>query len=137
MEGRGPARIDSDVLPVSERNGIAQVVFSPLAQGALTGKYRLGQQLPEGSRAADPKTNMWIKGFMTESHLRKVDELDAIAKELDLSLSNLAIAWILRHESVASALIGATKLSQLEENAKASGVVLPQAVIDRIEAVLA
>lgn len=129
--------IEADVLPVSAKNGISQVVYSPLAQGVLTGKYRLGQALPQGSRASDPKTNMWIKNFLTEDHLRKVDQLDVIAKELDLSLSNLAIAWILRHASVASALVGATKVSQLEENAKASGVVLPQEIIDRIEAILA
>lgn len=129
--------IESDVLPVSEKNGLSQVVFSPLAQGVLTGKYRLGQNLPSDSRAADPKTNMWIKGFLTEAHLQKVERLDAVAKELDLSLSTLAIAWILRHESVASALVGATKTSQLEENAKASGVSLSQETIERIEAILA
>lgn len=129
--------IERDVLPVSEKNGLSQVVFSPLAQGALTGKYRLGQQLPADSRAADPKTNMWIKGFLTDAHLEKVERLDAVAKELDLSLSTLAIAWILRHESVASALVGATKTSQLEENVKASGVALTQETIDRIEAILA
>ncbi|MFC3800623.1 aldo/keto reductase family protein [Cohnella sp. GCM10012308] len=128
--------IESDVLPVSEKNGLSQVVFSPLAQGALTGKYRLGQDLPADSRAADPKTNMWIKGFLTEAHLQKVEKLDAVAKELDLSLSTLAIAWILRHESVASALVGATKTSQLEENVKASGVSLSQETIDRIEEIL-
>lgn len=128
--------IEADVLPVSEKNGISQVVFSPLAQGVLTGKYRLGSELPAGSRASDPKTNMWIKGFLTESHLQKVEQLEAIAKELDLTLSSLALAWVLRHGSVASALVGATKLSQLEENVKASGVVLPQEVLDRIEAVL-
>lgn len=129
--------IEADVLPVSAKNGISQVVYSPLAQGVLTGKYRLGQALPQGSRASDPKTNMWIKNFLTEDLLCKVDQLDVIAKELDLSMSNLAIAWILRHASVASALVGATKVSQLEENAKASGVVLPQEIIDRIEAILA
>lgn len=129
--------IERDVLPVSEKNGLSQVVFSPLAQGALTGKYRLGQQLPADSRAADPKTNMWIKGFLTDAHLQKVERLDAVAKELDLSLSTLAIAWILRHESVASALVGATKTSQLEENVKASGVSLSQETIDRIEEILA
>jgi voltage-dependent potassium channel beta subunit len=130
-------RIEADVLPVSEKNGISQVVFSPLAQGVLTGKYRLGQPLPQGSRAADPKTNMWINNYLTENHLRKVDQLDAVAKELGLSLSSLALAWILRHPSVASALVGATKVSQLEENAKASGVELPQEIVDRIESILA
>lgn len=129
-------KIEAEVIPVSEKYGVAQVVYSPLAQGVLTGKYRLGSELPKDSRAADPKTNMWIKNFLTESHLRKVDQLDAVAKELGLSLGTLALAWVLRQDIVASALVGATKPSQLEENAKASGVVLPQEALDRIEAIL-
>lgn len=129
-------KIEADVIPVSEKYGVAQVVFSPLAQGVLTGKYRLGSELPKDSRAADPKTNMWIKNFLTEGHLRKVDALDAIAKELDKPLSTLALAWVLRHDNIASALVGATKVSQLEQNAKASGVRLPQEIIDRIEQIL-
>lgn len=128
--------IERDVLAVSEKNGISQVVFSPLAQGVLTGKYRLGQELPEGSRASDPKTNMWIKNYLTDSHLRKVDQLDAVANELGLSLSSLALAWILRHDSVASTLVGATKVSQLEENVKASGVELSEEIVAKIEAIL-
>jgi voltage-dependent potassium channel beta subunit len=129
--------IEKEVLPVSEKNGIAQVVFSPLAQGVLTGKYRLGANLPEGSRATDPKANTWIGNFLTESHLSKVEQLDGIARELDISLSQLAIAWILRNPSVASALVGATRIEQLEENAAASGVVLSADTIDRIELILA
>ncbi|REJ21565.1 MAG: aldo/keto reductase [Paenibacillaceae bacterium] len=129
-------KIEAEVIPVSGKYGVAQVVYSPLAQGVLTGKYRLGSELPKDSRAADPKTNMWIKNFLTESHLRKVDQLDAVAKELGLSLGTLALAWVLRQDIVASALVGATKPSQLEENAKASGVVLPQEALDRIEAIL-
>jgi len=128
--------IEAEVMPVSAKYGVAQVVYSPLAQGVLTGKYRLGSELPKDSRAADPKTNMWIKNFLTESHLRKVDQLDAVAKELGISLAALALAWVLRQDNVASALVGATKPSQLEENAKASGVELPREMLDRIETIL-
>jgi voltage-dependent potassium channel beta subunit len=129
-------KIEAEIIPVSEKYGVAQVVYSPLAQGVLTGKYRLGGELPKDSRAADPKTNKWIKNFLTESHLKKVDRLDAMAKELGFSLGTLALAWVLRRDNVASALVGATKPAQLEENAKASGVVLPPEAIERIEAIL-
>lgn len=129
--------IEQEILPVSEKNGISQVVFSPLAQGVLTGKYRRGQLIPADSRASDPKANMWIANFMTEQHLAKVEQLIAIAAELGITLSQLAIAWILRHGSVASALVGATKVEQLEQNAGASGITLSEEVIQRIEAVLA
>ncbi|MCI3922266.1 aldo/keto reductase family protein [Paenibacillus sp. TRM 82003] len=128
--------IENEVLPVSETNGISQVVFSPLAQGVLTGKYRKGQELPRGSRATDPKANAWIGGFLSEAHLDKVEALIGIANEYDITLSQLAIAWILRNPSVASALVGATRVEQLEENAKASGVTLSADTIERIDTIL-
>ncbi|WP_281888382.1 aldo/keto reductase family protein [Paenibacillus sp. YYML68] len=128
--------IEKEIVPVSAANGISQVVFSPLAQGVLTGKYRLGMELPEGSRAVDPKANKWIVNYLDEAHLQKVEQLIAVAEELDLSLSQLAIAWVLRHESIASALIGATKVSQLEQNVTASGVVIPQDALAKIESIL-
>jgi len=130
-------QIENEVVPLCERSGISQVVFSPLAQGVLTGKYRKGQQPPAGSRAADPKANTWIGNFLTEKHLTQVELLDGIAKEYGITLSQLAIAWILRLPNVASALVGATRLEQLEENAKASGVELSAETIERIEAILA
>lgn len=128
--------IEPEILPLSEKNGISQVVFSPLAQGVLTGKYRKGQELPAGSRAQDPKANSWIHNFLTESHLDQVEQLVALSKENDMTLSQLAIAWILRHKGVASALIGATRLEQLEENAKASEVVLSAETLSQIEQIL-
>ncbi|MEC0231610.1 aldo/keto reductase family protein [Paenibacillus alba] len=129
--------IESEIIPLSERSGVSQVVFSPLAQGVLTGKYRKGQQLPEGSRANDPTANAWIFNFLGEAHLDKVEQLIGVANELSVSLSTLALAWILRQSNVASALVGATKIEQLEENVKASGVVLPADVIQKIEEILA
>jgi voltage-dependent potassium channel beta subunit len=128
--------IENEVIPLSERNGISQVVFSPLAQGVLTGKYRKGSAIPQGSRALDPSANMWINGFLTESHLDKVEQLIGVANELGIGLSQLALAWVLRHPSVASALVGASRPEQIEENAKASGVKLSAEVIARIEEIL-
>jgi voltage-dependent potassium channel beta subunit len=129
--------IEQEVIPVSEKNGISQVVFSPLAQGVLTGKYRLGQQIPSDSRANDPKSNMWITNFLTDEHLKKVEQLISLSQELSITLTQLAIAWILRYDSVASALVGATKVEQLEQNASASGITLTADVIQRIEEILA
>lgn len=129
--------IEQETIPVSEKNGISQVVFSPLAQGVLTGKYRLGQQLPEGSRANDDSSNMWIKNLLTESYLTKVEQLISLSQELGLTLSQLALAWVLRHDNIASALVGATKVSQLEQNASASGVTLSADVVAKIEEILA
>lgn len=129
--------IEQETIPVSEKNGISQVVFSPLAQGVLTGKYRLGQQPPEGSRANDDTSNMWIKNLLTESYLTKVEQLISLSQELGLTLSQLALAWVLRHGNIASALVGATKVSQLEQNASASGVTLSADVVAKIEDILA
>lgn len=129
--------IEKEIIPLSERNGISQVVFSPLAQGVLTGKYKRGASgLPEGSRAADPKSNMWIHNYLTEAHLTKVEQLDALAQELGISMAQLAIAWILRLPNIASALIGASRPEQVKENVKASEVKLSADVIERIERIL-
>lgn len=129
--------IEQETIPVSEKNGISQVVFSPLAQGVLTGKYRLGQQVPQDSRANDPKSNMWINNFLTEAHLTKVEKLISLSQELGLTLTQLALAWVLRQGNVASALVGATKVEQLEQNASASGVALSADVVAKIEEILA
>jgi len=129
--------IEAEVIPLSERNGISQVVFSPLAQGVLTGKYRKGQDVPAGSRAADPKSNSFIGRFLVEEQLDKVEQLIGVANELGLSMSTLALAWVLRQPNVASALVGATRVEQLEENVKAAGVVLPSDIVQKIEEILA
>ncbi|MBU5671135.1 aldo/keto reductase family protein [Paenibacillus brevis] len=125
--------IEQEVMPLSERHGIGQVVFSPLAQGLLTGKYTSATDLPADSRAA--KLDGMRKGI-TEEKLAKVRELEKIAAELGLSVGNLALAWILRKPVVASALVGASRPEQVIENAKASGVKLSEDVLSRIEEIL-
>lgn len=129
--------IEKEIVPLSEKSGISQVVFSPLAQGVLTGKYKRGAAHPEGSRALDPTSNMWIGGYLTDSHLAKVEQLAGIAGELGISVSQLALAWVLRLPNVASAIVGASRPEQIVENAKASGIVLPQDVVEKIEGILA
>ncbi|WP_299087264.1 aldo/keto reductase family protein [uncultured Metabacillus sp.] len=128
--------IEKEVLPVCEQHGISQIVFSPLAQGVLTGKYSLSNRAPEGSRATDSKANMHIGNLLTDETLLKVEKLGGIAKELDSSLSQLAIAWILRQPGVASTLVGATKPEQIIENVKGVEVTLTEEVISRIEEIL-
>ncbi len=132
-------KIECEVIPVSEKNGLGQVVFSPLAQGILTGKYKPGQPFPKGSRAEDERVNMFIKGknLTDDPILRQVEELGKIAAELDLTMAQLALAWCLRLPGVSSVICGATKLEQIDDNAAASGVVLEPEIIERIENILA
>jgi voltage-dependent potassium channel beta subunit len=129
--------IEKEVLPLSERNGISQVVFSPLAQGVLTGKYKPGQSYPVGSRATDSSSNMYMENLLQEDLLIKVEQLGKLALELDLTVSQLALAWILRHPSIASALVGASRPEQIEQNIKASGVTLSKEILQKIEDILA
>ncbi|MFC4769034.1 aldo/keto reductase family protein [Effusibacillus consociatus] len=128
--------IEESVLPLCEREGVGQVVFSPLAQGLLTGKYKPGQPIPEDSRAANPQQNMFIKRYMTEKVLQQVEQLDKIAKEAGMPLSNLALAWILRQPGISSAIIGASRPEQIEENIKASTIHLSPELIESTDAVL-
>lgn len=125
--------IEKEVIPFGTQHGIGQVVFSPLAQGLLTGKYTSATDIPSDSRAG--KLEGMRKGI-TEEKIAKVQALTEIAKELNLTVAQLAIAWILRQPNVASALIGASRPEQVDENAKASGVALSADVIERIESVL-
>ncbi len=129
-------KIETEIMPLSERNGISQVVFSPLAQGILTGKYKDINDLPPGSRALDPSANFFIDRYLNENNIALVKRLDVIAQELNISMTQLAIAWILRHKSVASALVGASRPSQIEENIKASGIQLSEEVLQNIESIL-
>ncbi|OIK09796.1 aldo/keto reductase family protein [Bacillus sp. MUM 13] len=128
--------IENEIIPVSSQNGISQIVFSPLAQGVLTGKYKRGQNLPDESRARDPKANMFMERLLSDEVLLKVEQLEKTAKELDISLSQLAIAWILRQPNVASALIGASRPEQVEENAKAADAHLPDEILKKIDTIL-
>lgn len=126
-------KIEAEVIPVSERNGIGQVVFSPLAQGLLTGKYKSLHDIPADSRAANDKMNYFIKGFLNETTFEKVNKISAIADSLGIPMAQLALAWVLRLQNISSALIGASRPEQVEQNVKASGYALSDDVLYDIE----
>jgi len=121
------------VLPLCVREGVGQVVWSPLAQGVLTGKYRAGER-PDGTRAAHPFQSRFMEAFLTDDVLARVERLRPIAGDLGLTMAQLALAWCLRQEGVASVIAGATRPAQLAENAKASGVKLPDDAVAAIDA---
>ena len=129
-------KIEDEIIPVSERNGIGQVVFSPLAEGILTGKYKNLKDIPADSRAGDKKANYFIKSKLTQEALDTVSKLKQVADELGIPLSRMALAWILRQPNVASALVGASRPEQIEENVKASGLQLPDDTLADIEDIL-
>jgi len=129
--------IEGEVVPTSEELGISQIVWSPIAQGVLTGKYRPGAPLPDGSRATDSKVGAdTIKRFLTDDVLTRVQNLAPIAQEIDLSLAQLAVAWVLQNDNVASAIIGASRPDQVAENVTASGVRIAPELLGRIDEVL-
>jgi voltage-dependent potassium channel beta subunit len=128
--------IEKEIIPVSEKHGIGQVVFSPLAQGVLTGKYKKGKAVPEGSRASQKDLGD-LYGVLNDRNLDQVESLKSIAKQEELTLAQLAIAWILRQPNVASALVGASRPEQLEETVQASGVKLQAETLLQIEEILA
>ncbi|TXK83815.1 aldo/keto reductase family protein [Paenibacillus sp. N3.4] len=128
--------IEKDIVPLCKKEGIGQVVYSPLAQGILTGKYKPGMPFPLDSRAADPEQNGAIVHLMKEEQLTKVEQLRFIAERNELSLAQLALAWILRLDNVSSCIIGASRPEQVAENAKASGVKLSEFDLQEIENIL-
>ncbi len=129
--------IEGSVLPVCEQFGIGNVVFSPLAQGILTGKYLPGQPAPTGTRGADSTSNGFMQRMMDEETLTRVQTLKALATENGVTLTEFALAWCLRQKQVSSVIIGATHADQVVENAKASGINFDAAVWDRAAAILA
>jgi aryl-alcohol dehydrogenase-like predicted oxidoreductase len=129
--------IEGEVVPASRELGMSQVVFSPVAQGVLTGKYQPGQPPPQGSRATDDKGGAsFIKRFMRDDVLTRVQQLRPVADEAGLTLAQLAVAWVLQNENVAAAIVGASRPEQVSENVKASGVRLPTEVLAHIDEVL-
>ncbi|WP_375433050.1 aldo/keto reductase family protein [uncultured Friedmanniella sp.] len=129
--------IEGEVVPASKELGISQVVWSPIAQGVLTGKYVPGQALPEGSRATDDKGGAtMIARWMSDDVLARVQQLKPIADEAGLSMAQLAISWVLQNENVATAIIGASRPEQVFDNVKAAGVTLEPALLSRIDDVL-
>ena len=127
--------IEDEIIAICAENGAGIVPFSPLAQGLLTGKYRKGQPLPAGSRATH-QADRQINNLLTDENLTKVDELANVADGLGVSLSVLALAWILRLPQISSVITGASKPEQLEANITASGLRLPQDALDEIERIL-
>ncbi|MBD8067428.1 aldo/keto reductase family protein [Bacillus sp. PS06] len=127
--------IEDEIIPVCEKHGIGQVVFSPLAQGVLTGKYK-GGSIPTGSRGANDQVNSWVKKIINDIVLTKLDRLEEVALELDITLSELALSWILRQHNVASTLVGASNPEQIAMNVRASEVNLSFDAIHRIEEIL-
>ncbi len=125
--------IEGKVIPTSEELGISQIVWSPMAQGVLSGKYLPGQKAPKGSRATDKKSGAaMIQGFMNDATLEAVQNLRPIADELGLTMPQMAIAWVLQNPNVAAAIVGASRPKQLEETVKASGVTIPEEAMWRI-----
>lgn len=129
--------IEDEVVPTCEELGLSQIVWSPIAQGVLTGKYQPGQPLPAGSRATDDKGGAdMIKRFMNDATLSRVQDLVPIAGDLGLTMAQLAVAWVLQNENVAAAIVGASRPEQVAENVAAAGVTIPADTLKRIDEVL-
>jgi voltage-dependent potassium channel beta subunit len=128
--------IEAEIIPLCEREGVGQVVFSPLAQGVLTGKYLPGEVPKEGTRAADSESNRFMQQLMNKEILSAVNKLRSVASDAGLSMSQLALVWILGHENVSSAIIGASRPEQVEDNVKAAGVRLSADVVSKIDGIL-
>jgi len=130
--------IDKEVVPTCRELGISQIVWSPVAQGVLTGKYLPGRPAPEGSRATDDKggANM-ISRWMSDDVLGAVQKVTPVADELGLTMAQLAIAWVLQNDNVAAAIVGASRPEQVQANVKAAGVKIPAEALQRIDEALA
>ena len=129
--------IEDEVVPTSRELGVSQIVWSPIAQGVLTGKYKPGEAPPAGSRATDDKGGAdMISRFMNDDVLTRVQDLRPVADELDLTMAQLAIAWVLQNDNVAAALVGASRPEQVVENVKAAGVHIPDEMMTRIDEAL-
>ena len=129
--------IEAEVIPTSQELGIGQVVWSPIAQGVLTGKYKPGQQPPAGSRATDEKGGAeTIKRWLQDDVLERVQRLEPVARDAGLSMAQLAVAWVLQNDNVSAAIIGASRPEQVTDNVKASGVRLDEATMKAIDEIV-
>src|SRR3954465_12071659 len=124
---------EADVIPVCQANGISQIVWSPLAQGVLTGKYRPGEKVPADSRAANKTMNRFIKQWLSDDVLTAVQALRPIADEAGITLSQLALAWVLHRPNITAVIVGATRPEQVHENIKAAEVELSSDVIAAVD----
>lgn len=128
--------IERDVVPLSLREGIGQVVFSPLAQGVLSGKYKPGQAPPAGTRATEDKANMFMGELLRDQVLEAVQQLQPIAADYGLTQAQLALAWVLNRPGITSAIIGASRPEQIEENVVAAGVKLDEQTLQAIDEIV-
>ena len=129
--------IEAEVIPTSEELGLSQIVWSPIAQGVLSGKYHPGKPAPEGSRATDSKGgSKMIERWMSNEVLTGVQQLKPIAEEAGLTMAQLSIAWVLQNPNVASAIMGASRPEQIEKNVAAAGVKLDAGIMDKIDAAI-
>ncbi|WP_437753508.1 aldo/keto reductase family protein [Sorangium sp. So ce1389] len=128
--------IEAEVIPASEKVGVGQIVWSPIAQGVLTGKYLPGQAPPEGSRATHEQGSRFIANLMTDEVLTRVQKLKPIAQDAGLSMAQLAVAWVLQNRNVSSAIVGASRPEQVRDNVKAAGVKLDDGIMKKIDEVL-
>jgi len=128
--------IEPEVIPTCEELGLSQIVWSPIAQGVLTGKYKPGQPVPAGSRATDERGGVFIKQMLDDDLLTRVAQLAPLAEEAGLTLAQLAVAWTLQNRNVAAAIIGASRPEQVAENVKAAGVKLEDGLLKRIDEIL-
>ncbi|GAA1538070.1 aldo/keto reductase family protein [Dactylosporangium maewongense] len=129
--------IEAEVVPTSQELGIGQIVWSPLAQGVLTGKYLPGQPPPAGSRATDEKSGAnFISALLRDEVLTAVQQLKPLAEQAGLTMAQLGVAWVLQNPNVSSAIVGATRPEQLQDNVKAAGVKLDAELLKRIDEVL-
>ncbi|MEY4962165.1 MAG: hypothetical protein RLZZ249_862 [Actinomycetota bacterium] len=129
--------IEAEVIPTSVELGLGQIVWSPMAQGVLTGKYLPGQPAPEGSRAADPAMSSIVEKFMGEATLTAVQNLRPLAEGLGLTMAQFALAWVLQNNAVSAAIVGASRPDQIKDNLGASGVEIPADVMSKVDEVLA
>jgi aryl-alcohol dehydrogenase-like predicted oxidoreductase len=129
--------IEAEVIPTSEELGLSQIVWSPMAQGVLSGKYRPGKPAPEGSRATDDKGGAkMIERWMSDEVLKAVQQLKPVAEEAGLTMAQLSIAWVLQNKNVASAIMGASRPEQIAGNVAAAGVKLDDVIMDKIDAAI-
>jgi aryl-alcohol dehydrogenase-like predicted oxidoreductase len=127
---------EADIFPLCSANGISQIVWSPLGQGLLTGKYRAGEEPPSDSRAASSDMGFAMGLLMSDAVLEAVENLRPVAEEANLSMAELALAWVLRRPELASAIVGASRPEQVHANAKASGIELTPDTLAAIDAAL-
>jgi voltage-dependent potassium channel beta subunit len=128
--------IEAEIVPLCLKEGVGQVVWSPIGQGVLTGKYLPGSQPPAGSRATDPAGGSFVQQMLTDSLLTRVQDLRQVADEAGLSLAQLAVAWTLQNPAVSAAIIGATRPEQVRENVGAAGARLDEGLMRRIDDIL-